>query len=378
MLVYTSVTKSYLPKARVLARSVKRFHPDWTFVLLYSDDLPGGFNLADEPFDEILTIEHLGIANWKSWAFGHTVVELCTAVKGPAAVYLAKRPEIRKIMYLDPDIKVFNVLSPLSGLLDEYEILLTPHLLVAEQETGAIIDNEVSALKHGVFNLGFFAARTSGQGLQFIKWWAKRLESFCIDDIPGGLFTDQKWCDLAPCFFDQLHIVRDAGCNAATWNVAHRPITKDAEGSYSAGGVPLRFYHFTGYDSGNGMGMLKRYAATQEAAIELWRNYALDLKRANNADPQYQDWAYGRFSNGTSISLQARRLYRGRADLRAAFPDPYLAEDNRSFLAWWEANGETAQIESPRPAGLRYMAIRILPNRLLRFSSQLKRKLLAR
>ena len=164
MLVYTSVTKSYLPKARVLARSVKRFHPDWTFVLLYSDDLPGGFNLADEPFDEILTIEHLGIANWKSWAFGHTVVELCTAVKGPAAVYLAKRPEIRKIMYLDPDIKVFNVLSPLSGLLDEYEILLTPHLLVAEQETGAIIDNEVSSLKHGVFNLGFFTTRTSAQG----------------------------------------------------------------------------------------------------------------------------------------------------------------------------------------------------------------------
>jgi hypothetical protein len=33
MLVFTSVTKSYLPKARVLAKSIKRFHPDWTFVL---------------------------------------------------------------------------------------------------------------------------------------------------------------------------------------------------------------------------------------------------------------------------------------------------------------------------------------------------------
>ena len=87
MLVYTSVTKSYLPKARVLAKSVKHFHPDWTFVLLYSDDLPVGFDLKQEPFDEVLTIEQLGIPNWKAWVFGHAVVELCTAVKGPCLLY---------------------------------------------------------------------------------------------------------------------------------------------------------------------------------------------------------------------------------------------------------------------------------------------------
>lgn len=56
MLVYTSITKSYLPKARVLAKSIKHFHPDWTVVVLYSDTLPIGFDLATEPFDEILTI----------------------------------------------------------------------------------------------------------------------------------------------------------------------------------------------------------------------------------------------------------------------------------------------------------------------------------
>jgi len=106
MLVYTSITKSYLPKARVLAKSVKKFHPDWTFVLLYSDDLPAGFNLVEEPFDEVLTIEDLGIPDWKQWAFGHTVVELCTAVKGTAAEVLAQRPGVDKVMYLDPDIKV--------------------------------------------------------------------------------------------------------------------------------------------------------------------------------------------------------------------------------------------------------------------------------
>ncbi len=335
MLVYTSITKSYLPKARVLAKSVKRFHPDWVFVLLFSDDLPTGFNLGQEPFDELLTLEQLGLPDWKAWAFGHAIVELCTAVKGPAAKLLAQRPSVNKIMYLDPDIKVFNSLSALESLLDQHEILLTPHLLDAEQDINAIQDNEISALKHGVYNLGFFAARTSGQGLEFIHWWAERLRLFCRDDIPGGLFTDQRWCDLAPAFFSGLEIVRDRGCNVATWNIAHRRPSKNEAGEFYVADVPLRFYHFTGYDSGDGLGMLMRYAANQAIAHELWDSYAQDLLAEGQGDACYRGWYYGQYENGEPIPPDARRLYRVRQDLQQAFPDPYSIVEP-CFLSWWK------------------------------------------
>ena len=336
MLVYTSITKSYLPKARVLAKSVKKFHPDWTFVLLYSDDLPLGFDLSAEPFDEVLTIENLGIPDWKRWAFGHTVVELCTAVKGTAAEVMAQRPNVDKIMYLDPDIKVFNSLTVLDDLLDKHEILLTPHLLDAESDVASICDNELSALKHGVYNLGFFAARTDGQGLGFIQWWANRLRLFCRDDIPAGIFTDQRWCDLAPAFFSGLHIVRDRGCNVATWNIAHRPLSKDDSGVFLVAGVPLRFYHFTGYDSGAGFGMLARYASSQAAAHELWDSYAKDIKAEGQGDTTLKSWFYGNFENGESIPAKARRLYQQRVDVQKAFPFPYSMEEP-SYFSWWKA-----------------------------------------
>jgi hypothetical protein len=29
MIVYTSITLNYLPKAKILAKSLKQFHPDW-------------------------------------------------------------------------------------------------------------------------------------------------------------------------------------------------------------------------------------------------------------------------------------------------------------------------------------------------------------
>jgi hypothetical protein len=336
MLVYTSVTKSYLPKARVLAKSVKHFHPDWTFVLLYTDDFPVDFDLNQEPFDEVLTIEQLGLPDWKAWAFGHAVVELCTAVKGPAAELIAQRQNVDKIMYIDPDIKVFNSLSTLDALLDQHEILLTPHLLDAETDIAAIQDNEISALKHGIYNLGFFAARTSGQGLDFIRWWAERLRLFCRADIPNGLFTDQRWCDLAPAFFSGLHIVRDRGCNVATWNIAHRPLSKDEAGIFFVADVPLRFYHFTSYDNGDGMGMLMKYASSQTIAHELWDIYGEDLLAEGQKDERYKGWYYGQFENGESIPLEARKLYQTRLDVQEAFPDPYSVVEP-CFLSWWKA-----------------------------------------
>lgn len=334
MLVYTSITKSYLPKARVLAKSVKRFHPNWYFVLLFSDSLPKDFDLDSEPFDELLMIEDLVIPNWKSWAFGHNVVELCTAVKGPAAEFLAKRPSVDKIMYLDPDIRLFNSLAYLENLLNQYDILLTPHLLDMEQDLESIKDNEISALKHGIYNLGFFAAKTSGQGLDFICWWSKRLRHFCCDDIPSGLFTDQRWCDLAPAFFDRLFIVRDRGYNVATWNIGHRPISCNNDGIIYAAGVPLRFYHFTGYDSGDGMGMLRRYAPVESFAHNLWRDYGKSLIAEGNGSPIYQGWKYGEFDNGIKINSDMRKIYQSRLDLQVAFPDPFNSK-KFSFFDWW-------------------------------------------
>ncbi|MFA7685209.1 MAG: glycosyl transferase [Candidatus Gracilibacteria bacterium] len=356
MLVYTSITKSYLPKARVLAKSVKHFHPEWIFVLLYSDDLPIDFDLKKEPFDEVLTIEQLGLPDWKAWAFGHAVVELCTAVKGPAAELLAQRPGVNKIMYIDPDIKVFNSLSSLDSMLDQHEILLTPHLLDAETDINAIQDNEISALKHGVYNLGFFAARTSGQGLDFIRWWAARLRLFCRDDIPGGLFTDQRWCDLAPAFFSGLSIVRDRGFNVATWNIAHRHLSKDDNGVFLVGDVPLRFYHFTSYDNGNGFGMLMKYASSQAIAHELWDAYGKDLLAEGQGDERYKGWYYGQFENGESIPLEARRLYRTRPDVQKIFPNPFSVEEP-CFLTWWKAEVVQGNLTVQNAVGIRQKSV---------------------
>jgi hypothetical protein len=73
--VFTSIAANYLPKARVLARSVKQVAPGTRFFLMLVDTAPEDFNLDNEPFDELMTIDDLGLENPIAWAFSHTVVE---------------------------------------------------------------------------------------------------------------------------------------------------------------------------------------------------------------------------------------------------------------------------------------------------------------
>lgn len=339
MHIFTSVTANYIPKARVLAASCKKHNPDAVFVLILSDTLPTWVRPKSEPFDHIVLAKDLGIPEFSSWAFQHSVVELCTAVKGRAIQYIHEHFAAQKIMYLDPDIAVFGSLAPLADLLDTHDILLTPHQLDPEEDERAIIDNEICSLKHGVFNLGFLALAMRGDGLRFMDWWAARLAKFCHDDIPSGLFTDQRWVDLAPCFFPGLHVLRLPNCNVATWNISQREFSGSLEHGILVNAQPLIFYHFSGYDSGAYATMLGVYGQNRPQLLELKAWYEQELARSGQHEHGVMPSAYHYFDNHEPITQGHRLVYRSRADLRAHFPNPFLTSPvAASYFHWYAAH----------------------------------------
>lgn len=337
MLVFTSCTNNYIPKARILASTLKAQHPEWQFCLLLGETPPEGFCLAEEPFDRIVAFDEIGIASYHSWLFRHRVVEICTAAKGPALYHFLVTEGHEKVLYLDPDIMVLNTLAPLEDLLDQHDVLLTPHQLAMQTTKQGVEDNELCALQHGVFNLGFVGVANRGQGIEFARWWRDRLLQYCYDDIPRGLFTDQRWCDLAPAFFSRLHIVRDHGCNAASWNLTDRTITLNDDNVFMANEGPLRFYHFTGYDSGAGTGMTARYATNMPAVHELWRRYGQLLESFGHSALKKYKWRFTSFEDGTPITDNMRLVYRSREDLQRKFPNPFRVP---GYLQWYRADIE--------------------------------------
>ena len=61
MHIFTSVTANYLPKAAALAHSVKRVHPEATFHVVLSDELPECPPITTAAFDSIINVRDLPI-----------------------------------------------------------------------------------------------------------------------------------------------------------------------------------------------------------------------------------------------------------------------------------------------------------------------------
>lgn len=331
---YTSFTYSYLNRARVWAQSLKRQHPDWVVWAIITDKEPTGFilDLTKEPFDRMLTAEHLFGEETEIWLFGLDIVEACTAVKGRALQHIMAQSGCEKVMYFDPDTAVFNSMQPIVDLLDDYSIVLTPHQIDPEpaDDRMAIQDNEIGSLKWGIFNLGFLAVANDTESRRFADWWAKRLHDWCHDRTDIGVFVDQKWCNLVPCFFDRLKVLRDPGCNVASWNLSQRTLSFDSAGTLLVNGQPLRFFHFTKLGP-IGDSMTERYAKDNTEVYEIWAAYKRWIEMNTDIRIPKGYWYYSVFKDGVPIPKTLREVYRTKSDLNFLFPAPF--ESSQALIA---------------------------------------------
>lgn len=323
MIFYTSICANYLPKAMALAASVKEHCRDATFVLcLVEREIP---QIARDfqHFDDIILAKDAGWDNFDQFMFRHSIVEASTAVKPQFLRNLMERfTSADKFVYLDPDVLVYGDFVELEAVLDRTSIVVCPHLLRPGN-----IDMEISSLAHGTYNLGFVAVKRSENAQRFLDWWAERLFLFCYDDKSRGIFTDQKWIDLAPSFFD-VHILKHHGYDFATWSLQGSDLRRGAEGGYVVNGDPLRFIHFSGLDSGMIERAMGWWLTPENRPVfeGLYRDYLRNLDAHGQAALGKTPWSYATYTDGSVISKEARVRYRDPA-LWQAVPSPFEAGD---------------------------------------------------
>lgn len=308
----TIIARNYLAYARVLADSFHEHHPDGRFTACVLDDIGGDLDVSAEPF-EVLSAYDIGIprAEFHRMATIYDVMELATAVKPWVLRTLLDRgaPDVA---YLDPDIQIFAPLDDVSVLAREHSIVLIPHVTEPMPRDGRL-PSETTILQAGIYNLGFIAV--SGEASAFLDWWGERLARECIVDFEGGRFVDQRWVDFVPGLFDH-HILRDPGYNVAHWNLWARPLSFE-NGRYTVDGVPLRFYHFSGFDPAKPNTLSKHQGARPRvspgespALRRLYRQYAERLLERGNESTSRLPYAFDRLPDGTVLDRSMRRRYR--------------------------------------------------------------------
>lgn len=321
--VFTSAAGNYLPKVRVLFDSIADHQPDWHRHLLLVEDWTDAECAALELDAEIRQPRDLDIPDWRPWAFCHSVVELCTAVKPFMLRQLLARDDCDAVVYLDPDVCVFSALPEVSDGLSRSSVLLTPHLTEPELSDRLAPENELTSLRLGTFNLGFFAVADNEDGGKFAQWWADRCYEFCYDDPARGFFTDQRWIDLAPSMFSGVEILRDTRLNVASWNASQRRLAW-SDGTLYAGDARVGFYHFTGFSSGNHALMIQKYPEQRAVMEKITKSYRDALKQ-HGRHFEVRQWSFERFASGEKVSDEAREAYLNDRGKRERYSDPWLA-----------------------------------------------------
>lgn len=322
---FTIASANYLPYARTLHGSLLSAGCKGTFHAFVADEVEDRLDTGALGFPCIET-HRIGLPNHFDMAARYSVMEMNTAVKPACIRWLFEHTPADAAVYLDPDILVLRPLRHVQNLLERgVELVLTPHVTAPLPEPG--FPDDVAILRTGTYNLGFGAFRRSDAILGLLDWWGRKLESQCVVDLEGGLFVDQKFMDLAPALVEQTFVLRHPGYNAAYWNLAHRPVTRAASGTWKAGGEDLHFFHFSGVvpgDSGvfskhqnrftvEGIGPLRRLL--DEYLRQLEANRLLD-----GVDLPRLPYAYGALQDGTPITDDMRRAY---ATLRRPLPRSY-------------------------------------------------------
>lgn len=311
--VFSIVSKNYLAYARVLFNSLQEIHPEYRRYLCLADTVGDYFQPGRENF-EVVEASRLGIPHFRDMTLRYDVMEFNTAVKPFMIQWLFANTDLDVVIYLDPDIRVY---SRMEGLEKEFQegasVVVIPHITRPSED--GLVPNDYHFLQSGVFNLGFIGVRRCDEALSYVQWWGRRLQTQCASDVSNNLFTDQRWCDLAPCFLDNLKVFKDPGYNIAYWNLAQRSVTYDSAKGWLVNNRPLVFFHFSGVSADK-----KRMVSKHQNRLEwedipssqpLFESYLQALIDAGWSDSKRWPYAYSH-AGGLRLNALMRMLYRAR------------------------------------------------------------------
>jgi hypothetical protein len=328
--IFTTSSNNYFAFVKTLLQSVRDFHDDIDLYFLLVDETADERMLDQEDLFRLCLVKDIGIADYKKMAFAYDMVEFNTAVKPFFVNYLFNQG-YKKVIYLDPDILVCDRLDAALDALANHSIIVTPHQLSPVTDVDRFVSYlqwEQSALLTGIFNLGFIGVANSLEGRAFVDWWSNRCKYMAFVDPGAGLFVDQKWVNLAMCFYPSTYILRHKGYNMCVWNLHDRVLI---DGRVN-GVEPLVFYHFSSIDM-NDPEIISKHDMTLKLKdrpdlIDLARSYRERVQHNGYDHFHGLPYTYDYFSEGRKIDLLERRLYSAVSE---NFPDPFSTPSNEFY-----------------------------------------------
>ena len=343
--VFTSAAVNYLPKVRILCRSIRRHHPEAVDPPRAGRRASGsGCAPDDEPFDDILGHRAPGHPRLASWTFTHSIVELSTAIKPFALKHLLKLPDCGTVLYFDPDMVLFSRVDDI--LADARDQQSGADAAPDQAGTDARRDprqrGREPEARHLQPRLHRRAQHRRRPALRRLVGGAH------LSSVPGRRgerpFHRPEVGQLRAGLLRRRgdrQVVAAQRRDLEPDDAAHdRRASTPASRSTASRWASITSPDSTAARTGSWPSRTRRRA---RPCSELISWYEREIAIADRDPVSEWPWAFGRFSDGTPIEAGHRWFYRDHRDLQRAFPDPYdAATDRPTYLGWCKYGGAAA------------------------------------
>lgn len=237
--ICTIVATNYIPQALAFLKSVREFHPETPCIILVTD--ASSIEHALDAFTELITTSEIGVdpSRVSKMETYYDQVEFATSLKPYLLKHLLSQGA-ESVTFLDPDTQLYGNIESIFELSRRFDAILTPHRLSPFKQNPEFY-SETTFLRYGTYNLGFISVGQSS--LPLLNWWCERLEFDSTRYLNDHIFTDQKWVNQFPAYFN-CHIHKGPDLNLAPWNLDERDL-RLSDGKLKVGDIPLKMIHFS-------------------------------------------------------------------------------------------------------------------------------------
>lgn len=305
MIFGTVISACYLPRAMILARSIKKHMPKSKIIVgLIEEEIPvSAFRFPY--FDEVILMKYISPhSNYHKFFFQYTMQEAARACKAQVMKYMYNKFLIEDtIVYLDADMKVLGPFDELRAIVEKHPITIAGHYMYPETFDP---DSLAEVRKSGIHHSGFVALKRHAVAEKYLHWWSKLSIHHGYFDQDKKRFADQDWLDLTQHFFDEVYLLRHAGYNVSSLNLIERWNINRIGEDYVIDNQPLRCLQFTPH-----LLQASSWIEPDKGKIysELYYQYMSELKALELSDTGKKPWSYSCFSGGELITDETKRIF---------------------------------------------------------------------
>ncbi len=328
--IFTICSANYLATAKVLMDSLHQHEPDSRRILVlvernWSQEQLAG--LSALLHCEILPADALGLPQLERMAFQYDLTEFNTAVK-PFVFQRLFGEGSDAVIYLDPDIKLYQPLGELWAQFERCDALVTPHITEPLPDDGLAPTTE-NMLRCGQYNFGFVGLARREKCERFLEWWADRLTNHCIFHPQHFYFVDQFYGALVTSLIPATRVWHHQGYNFAYWNAPQRHLERRADGTWVTPDGELVFFHFSGFVHDDPAALSKHQNRVRAEAGSTLETIAIEYGKevAANRDQvrlYATPYSFALYDDGKAIQTAERWAYRDLTEAeKADFGNPF-------------------------------------------------------